>query len=82
MSEQSQPFFDMATRIEKIDSAEFAGAVVIVPPGDGEPITFLHTDPNPVLAAFWAAVSGRVEIGVASAQEKETAMQPWAVGRR
>jgi hypothetical protein len=82
MSDQSQPFSDMAARIEKIDLAEFAGAVVIVPPGEGEPITFLHTDPNPVLAAFWAAVSGRVEIGVAKAQEAETSMQPWGSGRR
>ncbi len=78
---QSQPFLDMAARIEKINAKEFAGAVVIVPPGGGEPITFMHTDPTPVLAAFWATLTGRVEVGTANAQDAEKALQPWA-GRR
>ena len=81
MTDQSQPFLDMAARIEKIDPEEFAGAVVIVPPGGGEAITFLHTDPAPVLAAFWATLTGRVEVGTANAQDSEKASQQWA-GRR
>jgi hypothetical protein len=81
MTEQSQPFHDMAARIEKIEPAEFAGAVVIMPPGGGEPIVFLTTDPMPVQPQFWSSVQARVELAAAKAQQAETAMQPWAPHR-
>jgi len=55
------PFEDMAKRIAAIDPNEFAGAVVILPPG-GEPIAFLTTDPNPDIVQFWASAKSRIEV--------------------
>ena len=42
MTEQSQPFLDMAARIEKIDPVEFAGAVV----NGTTPLNGLHGPPS------------------------------------
>jgi hypothetical protein len=75
------PFTDMAARIAKIDSTEFAGAVVVVPP-DGEPIAFLTTDPKPDLMQFWSTVKSRVEVRATEAMQQVAAQQdPWG-GRR
>jgi hypothetical protein len=78
MSEHAAPFTDMAARIAKIDSAEFAGAVVVVPPGDGEPIAFMTTDPKPDLMQFWSTVKSRVEVRATEAMQQAAAQQdPW-----
>jgi len=61
MSEFAQAFRAMVARIEKMDPADFAGAVVIVPPGDGEPIVELRADPNPDVVGFWAGIETRIE---------------------
>ena len=78
MIEQAKPFADMAARLERIEPAEFAGAVVVVPPGDGEPIVFLTTDPAAVPAQFWSSLSSRVETAAVRAQAAEQNAQPWA----
>lgn len=57
----SQAFRDMADRIERNDPAEFAGAVLIVPP-DGEPIAVLMTDPKRDVEAFWSMASGKIQV--------------------
>lgn len=75
----AQHFADMAARIEKIDLAEFAGAVVVVPPGDGEPIAFLMTDPRPDIAQFWGSAKSRVEV---KAVEAINGVQQESWGRR
>jgi hypothetical protein len=75
---RGKPFIDMAARIAKIASAEFAGAIVVVPPGDGEPIAFLTTDPKPDLMQFWATVKSRVEVRATEAMQQAAAQQdPW-----
>jgi hypothetical protein len=72
-----RPFTEMAERIARIAGEEFAGAVVIVPPGDSEPIAFVTSDPRPDLIQFLAAVKARVEIAFSEAQE---ATQPGQAG--
>lgn len=60
-------FRGMADRIEGIAEGEFAGAVVIVPPGEGLGIEFCTSDPRPDLVQFWASVKARIEIAYAEA---------------
>lgn len=57
----SSPFKEMADRIERNLKEEFSGALLIVPP-NGEPIAVLLTDPKPDMEAFWAMVSGKVQV--------------------
>jgi hypothetical protein len=78
----AKPFTEMADRILKIDPAEFAGAIVVVPPGDGEPIAFLTTDPKPDIMQFWATVKSRIEVrGTEAMQAAANQQDPWG-GRR
>jgi hypothetical protein len=58
----AEPFTEMAALIAHNDATRFAGAIVVVPPGDGEPISFMLTDPKPDLVQFWATVKARVEV--------------------
>lgn len=51
----------MAERIERIDSKEFGGAFLYVPP-DGEVIAFAIADPAKDKEAFLAVVSGKIEV--------------------
>lgn len=55
-------FAEMSERIMRLRDGDFAGAVVIVPPGGGPPIEFLMTDPNPDLVVFWATTETRVQV--------------------
>lgn len=63
------PFIRMAERIAAIEPAEFAGACVIQPPGDAEPIAFVTSDPSPDVIQFLAAVKARIEIAYAEAMQ-------------
>lgn len=69
----SQPFEDMAARIAKIDAKEFAGAIVVVPPGGGEAIAFMTTDPTPDIVQFWAAAEARIKVKSMEAMQEEEA---------
>jgi len=69
--DDSQPFRDMAARIDKNANAEFGGAALIVPPGGGEPIAILLIDPKRDVASFWGAVQAKVAIAVAEMQEAQ-----------
>jgi hypothetical protein len=81
MAAPAEHFSAMAQRIGKIDPSEFAGAVVIVPPGDGPVIAFLEQDPSPLAAQFWTNVRNRVEIAGTQAQMSEAQQQPWGARR-
>ncbi len=78
----SQPFKEMADRIEKNDPKEFAGALLIVPP-EGDPIAVMLTDPKQDLDAFWGMCAAKIQIA-----EKEQMMKAqgstggWPGGRR
>lgn len=63
-------FKEMQSRIERNDSAEFAGALLIVPP-EGEPIAVLMSDPKKDVEAFWAMVNGKVAVATAELQLKK-----------
>lgn len=80
MTDPAKHFADMASRIERVEAGEFAGAVVVVPPGDGQPISFMLTDPSPNVAQFWSSVLSRVQIAGAEAQDDDTNRSPF--GRR
>lgn len=77
MSEKTRPFEDMVERIARIDEAEFAGAIVVMPP-TGDPVAFLTTDPAPDLLQFWATVKQRIEIRAAEAIQAASKQDPWA----
>jgi hypothetical protein len=63
-------FREMARRIEKNDPAEFAGALLIVPPS-GESIEYLALNPKQDAAAFWGAVQAHVQRALAEMEEKQ-----------
>lgn len=60
-------FREMAERIERNDPAEFAGAILVVPPlpenrGEWEPIEILLINPNRDEPHFWSTVFRKVEM--------------------
>jgi hypothetical protein len=63
-------FRAMAGRIDKNDPAEFAGALLIVPPS-GDPIEYLALNPKQDVAAFWGAVQAHVQRALAEMEEKQ-----------
>lgn len=60
-------FARMVRRVEGLPDDEFAGAVVIQPPGDAVPIAFVTSNPNPNLVMFWASVKSLVEVAYGEA---------------
>lgn len=78
---EATPFEAMAARIAKIDAAEFAGAVVIVPPKGGDPIQFLITDPTQKPEDFWAFIKSKVEIRTVEIMESARSQDPWGQRR-
>lgn len=67
----AQPFTDMASRIERLADGEFAGAVVIVPPGGGDAIEYQFAGPRPDLVLFWSSVKSLVEVKTTEAMIAE-----------
>lgn len=57
-----QPFVDMAKRLARNQDAEFGGAMVLVPPGGGDPISLLIVDPAQDLGHFLSAAMTKLEI--------------------
>ena len=56
------PFREMADRIERNLPAEFAGAILIVPPEGGKPIEVMIADPTKDPEAFWAMAGAKIQI--------------------
>lgn len=83
MSDKAKPFLDMAERVSRLLDGDFAGALIIVPPGDAEPIVMLNVDPSQNAAHFWNAAKNRVEIAFAEFMEAmRGANDPWGQRRR
>lgn len=80
----SEPFEEMAARIAKIDPAEFAGAIVVLPPGGEDPIAFLTTDPRPDVVQFWASAQSRITVKATEAMQdaEQKRQQTQVFGRR
>jgi hypothetical protein len=76
--QKAQPFLDMAARIGRMDPADFAGALLVVPPGEGaEPVAMLLIDPTPALAHFMLSAKGRVESWFNDLSEKLRSRDPY-----
>lgn len=56
----SQPFTQMAERIEHNKEAQFGGAAVVISP-DGAKIEFLMLDASSDPIQFWSTVKTRIE---------------------
>jgi len=57
----AERFKAMADRIER-NPQEFGGAVVIVPPGGGEPIEFLLIDAKGDVGQFFGSIKAKLEV--------------------
>lgn len=77
MNEPAKPFEEMVADIIRVDPEKFAGAVVVVPPGDGEPIAFLTTDPKPNIVQFWSTVKNRIDVAANEAIQAAATRDPW-----
>jgi hypothetical protein len=64
------PFAEMAKRIEHNAAADFAGAIVIVPP-TGEAMSVLMLDGGHDRGAFWSMARARIEIVWKQLQDEE-----------
>lgn len=61
MSRYGDLFREMADRIDRATEEEFAGAMLLVPPGEGEPLAMLLVDPQQKAEIFWFAAKNRVD---------------------
>ena len=70
-------FRDMADRIERNVPAEFAGALLVVPPAGGEAIEILLVNPSHDLALFWSTILAKVQIAASEFQERARSNDPF-----
>lgn len=84
MTDPAEPFEKMASDIRHgaaySTNSEFAGGIVIVPPGDAEPIAFHTWAAKPNTFQFWTNLKSLVEEACAAAQADMVTKDPW--GRR
>ena len=77
MSRYGDLFRQMAERIDRATEDEFAGAMLLVPPGEGEPLAMLLVDPQQKAEIFWFSAKNRVDteadIVVSEMQRREAA---------
>lgn len=59
-------FRTMADKIERNAADTFGGAVVIVPPGGGDPVHLLILDSQQDLAMFWGNLKAKCDIALAT----------------
>jgi hypothetical protein len=73
-------FEQMAERIRAIRDGEFAGAILIVPPGDDPEMAldFLGVESRPNLAHFWNSAKARMDIAHSEASERLMSGDPFA----
>lgn len=72
MSDLSQPFTDMAARIDLNAEQGFGGAFVIVPPGEEpKPRVLLMLDNAGNPAMFWAALQTTAQIALQDLQNED-----------
>lgn len=87
-NDPASPFEAMAARIAAIKPAEFAGAIVFVPPADPqhglEPVDMLLTSASPQrdIAFFWSTVKAKVEAAISEVQLRYMDRSEGPFGRR
>lgn len=74
-SKLSQRFRLMADKIDKNDAEDFSGAVVIVPPGDEQPIELLYLGSKHDVLYFWTQVKTAVDVAQNEYMTKEKQKQ-------
>lgn len=68
VEERAKMFEDMAAQIRLNRSAKFGGAILAIPPGDGEPfesIMFRQEEP----AIFWSTIQTLAKIALEAAEK-------------
>lgn len=74
-ADPAKNFAAMAEKITHMRAAYaatgFGGAVVIVPPGTGDPIELLMLDPHADLAMFWGTIRTKIDILLATAEAEK-----------
>jgi hypothetical protein len=83
MSAAGDLFRAMAERIERQAEGDFAGAMLLVPPGEGEPLQVLLADPEQKPEHFWNIAKVRVDIALGNLvdEQRRAEMSPYG-GRR
>jgi len=72
---QSEPFTAMAEKIER--NPEFGGAVVIVPPGGEEAMTWLIVDDRSDILRFWVKLKTDIDAIIQRLDERARAQTAW-----
>ena len=63
-------FREMARRLDQAGDNPFAGAYLILPPGDeAKPLDHIGSASVPHVAAFWNLVSGMLDLTIAEIKE-------------
>ena len=73
--DNSVPFTRMADRITHNPDATFGGAVVIIPPGAGDPIELLMLDAQGDEAQFWSTILSRIQVTIQKISDRERIAQ-------
>ena len=75
---QPSPAEQAAERLDAMSKAcslnkgdTFSGAIVIIPPGDGQPVELLLLDNLQNPALFWGTVKSYVDAAIADLEEQE-----------
>jgi hypothetical protein len=74
---QSEPFTAMAEKIER--NPEFGGAVVIVPPGQEDPVQWLIVDDKADLLRFWVKLKTDIDAMIQRIDERARMQTPFGV---
>jgi hypothetical protein len=83
MDDLSQPFTDMAARINLNAEQGFGGAFVIVPPGDEpKPRVMLMLDNSENPAMFWSNLQTTAQIALQELQNEEQQQAGGFMGMR
>lgn len=78
MKSPADSFRDMTARIERNDPAEFAGALLLVPPDGGAPLEILLVKQTHDLALFWSTVAAAVTIAAREFEERSRSNDPFS----
>jgi hypothetical protein len=74
-------FAAMALRIAHNAKETFGGAVVIVPPGGGDPIEILMLDPHADLGMFWGTIRTKIDLALGAAEAEKRRQSGFGQGR-
>jgi hypothetical protein len=71
MSSYSEPFTKMATAIDHNADAPFAGAAVIIPPGQSQPIELFQMGSTTDEGQFWATILTSIQLRMKQIEDQQ-----------